>query len=73
MPMLADELKGAKSLEAKQMIVILLTDIVDYSPKTASKFLDIIMSALLEGSGSSHPGLRHCSCFGIGVVAQKVG
>lgn len=72
MPKLSAELSSKRSSEIKQMVVILMTDIVEYSPAAATKYLSIIMPAFLEGSGSDHPGLRHCSCFGIGVIGQKV-
>ncbi|GMH37342.1 hypothetical protein BSKO_05215 [Bryopsis sp. KO-2023] len=71
-PKLAPMMHSSTSPGVAQMVVIMMTDIVEYVPPGAAKFLDVIMTGFLEGSKSGHSGLRHCSCFGVGVVAQKV-
>ncbi|CAD7699153.1 unnamed protein product, partial [Ostreobium quekettii] len=71
LPHLTPLLDRRQRPELQQMVVVLTTDVCEFAPATAQKYVMQLLPIYLEGCSSDHPGLRQCAAFGVGVLAQK--
>ncbi len=71
MPAMAKFIDPSRYSEERRVSLILMNNIIEYSPQGSDKYFNEIMPQLLAGTTDSDPGIRQACVYGVGRVAQQ--
>ena len=70
LPSFYDFLGPARYVEERRVALILMDDVIQYSPAGAAKYTNHVLPQLLQGSRDQNAGVRQSCVYGLGRTAE---
>lgn len=70
LPNFSTFLGPARYVEERRVALILMDDVIQYSPAGAAKYANQVLPQLLQGSADQDPGVRQSCVYGLGRTAE---
>jgi len=70
LPAIGNLLDPSRYSEERRVALILMDDIIQYSPAGAAKYVEQVLPQLLVGATDPDAGIRQCSVYGLGRASQ---
>lgn len=70
LPAFYELMKESRYTEERRVALIVLDDIIQYSPAGAAKYVQQVLPYLLTGAADADAGIRQCCVYGLGRAAE---
>ena len=70
LPAFASFMGPARYVEERRVALILMDDIIQYSPAGAAKYVNDVLPQILRGAADPDPGIRQSCVYGLGRTAE---
>jgi hypothetical protein len=70
LPAFASFMGPARYAEERRVALILMDDIIQYSPAGAAKYVNDVLPQIMRGAADADPGIRQSCVYGLGRTAE---
>lgn len=70
LPVFASFMDPARYVEERRVALILMDDIIQYSPAGAAKYVNDVLPQILRGAADPDAGIRQSCVYGLGRIAE---